>query len=1222
VGAGHCVRRAFTGRAALARRADRSGQAGPHRERHAARCGRPAGRQLRPGQPAPPAGPAPVGDAAASGRFHTDLPSSGPLTAELYRTLSAGKAAVQVDKQPFKQQLRLVTTFLLPLLVLATVFAILLSPGGRGAAIGGIVDFSTVRGGRVKEGAATSVGFGSAGGVDEAVVELQEVVDYLRDPTKYEAMGAAPPKGLLLFGPPGCGKTLLAKAVAGEAGVPFFSVAGAEFVEALVGIGAARVRDLFARVRAAAPAIVFIDELDAAGRKRGSGGGSGGSDEREQTLNQLLVEMDGFDASKGIVVIGATNRPDILDPALRRPGRFDRHITIDRPDPEGRLKILQIHAAGKPLADDVDLQRIAERTPGFTGADLANVVNEAALLTIRDGRPQLTGGDLLEAIRRVLEGPKRKGHLLTDAEKDRAAHHEAGHVIVSLALGQPQPLQRVSILGGGRAIATTELKPDDEEQVLNEDQLRSRLAVRLAGPAAEQLVYAGISTGVERDLEEATATARDMVARYGMATGLEFMRLLGGRQRGLPRRRDTLGRHRRGHQVRGGQRNPGIAARGSRHRARRPGEASCGAGPGRGRAPGARDPGGGRAARRAGTRRRGHEDPAIRSVPTADAADGRLMPRGVLLPPPRWRWVRLAMALALLAASTGALGVTGAQAAAMTCGPGGTVEDIGNGWLSSSPTYPDGVQATRLVAAAIFDTNLIYATNGTVVMRSLDAGCGWSAVYKAEAPQSAVPGTDVTITALHAPSSANSSSHVYVGVTTTTQGVSMPAVAVSSDRGESFRTTDLDQGLDAVGKVTEIAASPTIPQIAYVALSTRVSELSTSAIFGTSDAGSSWTKRTGTAGSPPTDLVVDPLGQTNIFGLAAGRVVRSANGAATFSDVAGNPGGTVTGLTAAPGAGGLRLAAARPDVSGIATSIDGGGTWRTVRSPVRLGSLAVAPLQDMFGVAADEQVVLVEASRPGQPVTVSPASPGSFGSLTLTAPTGAGFAAVGVRKGAVARLSVSNSLVPVPLPGGGQLGGRLRPVQLQPSGPLAQFPSTLLPTALSVSLPAGGSRVVPYDLLVPRTPTPVDVMFLVDSTGSMSSVIEELRVRLAEIVNTLDNAGLNIRFGIADYRDYPSPYGSAGLDDWPYRLRRAVGPGEQSAAGRDRQHRGGWGNQRRQGVPADGADAGCNGSRRRLRRGRSRRPPRLRGARAGRSLPSRCAEARDGCRGHGGPLRW
>ena len=470
----------------------------------------------------------PALDQYRGGAYYVDYPSSGPLTSELFRTLQAGQVQVQVDKQTSKQQLKVATTYLLPLLILATVFALLLAPGGKkGSAIGGVADFSTVRDGRVKKGQAQGIGFGNVGGADEAVVELQEVVDYLRDPTKYEAMGAAPPKGLLLFGPPGTGKTLLAKAVAGEAGVPFFSVAGAEFVEALVGVGAARVRDLFARVRAAAPAIIFIDELDAAGRKRGGGGSTGGSDEREQTLNQLLVEMDGFDASKGIVVIGATNRPDILDPALRRPGRFDRHITIDRPDPEGRLKILQIHAVGKPLADDVDLAHIAERTPGFTGADLANVVNEAALLTIRDARNQVTPGDLEEAIRRVLEGPKRRGHLLSDAEKQRASVHEAGHVVVSLALGQPQPLQRVSILGGGKSIATTELKADDEEQMLTQGQLQHRLAVRMAGPAAERVVYGDISTGVERDLESATSLARDMVARYGMAAGLENTRLLG-----------------------------------------------------------------------------------------------------------------------------------------------------------------------------------------------------------------------------------------------------------------------------------------------------------------------------------------------------------------------------------------------------------------------------------------------------------------------------------------------------------------------------------------------------------------------------------------------------------------------------------------------------------------------------------------------------------------------
>ncbi len=472
-------------------------------------------------------GSVPFPDPLLSGSFHVDYPASAPLTGDLYRALQASHSRITVDKQVHKQQLRLVTTFLLPLLILATVFALLLAPGGRkGSAIGGIVDFSTLSKGRSRKGS-SSTGFGQAGGVHEAVTELQEVVDYLRDPAKYEALGASPPKGVLLFGPPGCGKTLLARAVAGEAGVPFFSVAGAEFVEALVGVGAARVRDLFARVRAAAPAIVFIDELDAAGRKRGAGGASGGSDEREQTLNQLLVEMDGFEASKGIVVIGATNRPDILDPALRRPGRFDRHITIERPDPEGRLEILRIHSTGKPLAEDVDLARVAQRTPGFTGADLASVVNEAALLAIREARVTLTARDLEEAIRRVLEGPKRRGHLLSEAEKDRAAHHEAGHVVVSVALGEPEPLQRVSILGGGRSIATTELRSDDEETLITEGQLRARLAVRMAGPAAERVVYGDTSTGVERDLEQATSMARDMVARYGMVPGIGLSRLLG-----------------------------------------------------------------------------------------------------------------------------------------------------------------------------------------------------------------------------------------------------------------------------------------------------------------------------------------------------------------------------------------------------------------------------------------------------------------------------------------------------------------------------------------------------------------------------------------------------------------------------------------------------------------------------------------------------------------------
>ncbi len=452
-----------------------------------------------------------------------ELPSNGTAYTREAEILKNGGATFTIDKQHTKARVRLFTLFLMPVLILANIFALLfLGKGSGGGAIGEVTNF-----GRVDDGSRTggsSITFKDVGGAEEAVIELAEIRDYLKDPSKYVALGAVPPKGVLLFGPPGTGKTLLAKAVAGEAGVPFFSVAGAEFVESLVGVGAARIRDLFRRVNAVAPAIVFIDELDAAGRKRGSGGGGGGSDEREQTLNQLLVEMDGFEASTGVVVIAATNRPDILDPALMRPGRFDRHITVERPDLEGRVRILNIHAAKKPLGPDVSLERLAERCPGFTGADLASVVNEAALLTIRRKGSQIAQKDLEEAVVRVLEGPQRRGRVLTTEERLRAAYHEIGHIVVAATLGRIEDIHRVTVLGRGRVVAAASFG-DTEATLLTRSSLHSQLVATLGGIASEELVLGEGSTGAEQDLEHATELARDMVTKYGMSDVVGPLRL-------------------------------------------------------------------------------------------------------------------------------------------------------------------------------------------------------------------------------------------------------------------------------------------------------------------------------------------------------------------------------------------------------------------------------------------------------------------------------------------------------------------------------------------------------------------------------------------------------------------------------------------------------------------------------------------------------------------------
>ncbi|MCY7396307.1 MAG: ATP-dependent zinc metalloprotease FtsH [Nocardioides sp.] len=410
---------------------------------------------------------------------------------------------------------------LLPILLIVGLFLFLMNNmqgGGRG-----VMQFAKSKAKLITKDMPKTT-FADVAGCNEAIEELGEIKEFLQEPAKFQAVGAKIPKGVLLYGPPGTGKTLLARAVAGEAGVPFYSISGSDFVEMFVGVGASRVRDLFEQAKENAPAIVFIDEIDAVGRHRGAGMG-GGHDEREQTLNQLLVEMDGFDVRGGVILIAATNRPDVLDPALLRPGRFDRQIGVAAPDLAGREKILQVHSRGKPMADEIDLLSIARRTPGFTGADLANVLNEAALLTARINEKQITNYSLDEAIDRVIAGPQRSSRLMSEKEKLITAYHEGGHALVAAALPGTDPVHKITILPRGRALGYTMVLPDEDKYSQTRSEMLDKLAYMLGGRAAEEMVFHDPTTGAGNDIEKATSLARAMVTQYGMTEKLGAIKL-------------------------------------------------------------------------------------------------------------------------------------------------------------------------------------------------------------------------------------------------------------------------------------------------------------------------------------------------------------------------------------------------------------------------------------------------------------------------------------------------------------------------------------------------------------------------------------------------------------------------------------------------------------------------------------------------------------------------
>jgi cell division protease FtsH len=459
-----------------------------------------------------------------NGRYYQVLvpEQDSPSAGQVFEALEKSDAQWKLDNPPITTAIvQLLSVIAFPLMIIALIYFLVLRPAQMGG--NQALSFGRSKAKRVGE-TGPKITFDDVAGIDEAKQELFEIVDFLKNTKKYAALGAKIPKGILLTGPPGVGKTHVARAVAGEAGVPFFHISGSDFVEMFVGVGAARVRDLFETAKAHRPSLIFVDEIDAVGRQRGAGLG-GGHDEREQTLNQLLVEMDGFDPNSGVILIAATNRPDVLDPALLRPGRFDRQIVVDAPDQNGRLAILKIHAKGKPLASDIDLDVLAKRTPGFTGADLANMLNEGALLAARRGHTRIEQGDLEEALDRTMAGPQRKSRIIDAKEREVLAYHEAGHAVVGELLEHSDPVHKVTILPRGMSLGSTMTVPEADKYLVSEHQLTDMIATLLAGRVAEEIVYGEVWTGASNDLERVTRIARAMVCEYGMSEKLGTLAL-------------------------------------------------------------------------------------------------------------------------------------------------------------------------------------------------------------------------------------------------------------------------------------------------------------------------------------------------------------------------------------------------------------------------------------------------------------------------------------------------------------------------------------------------------------------------------------------------------------------------------------------------------------------------------------------------------------------------